>query len=59
MEDNKVNWYRQWKQRRFERQVFKAMLELGLAKAMADENRICVECNGNCEVCEKDCHDCD
>ena len=54
-----MNWYRQWKQRRFERQIYKALLQLGLAKALDEAIDKCQDCDGKCEVCEIDCMDCD
>lgn len=54
-----MKWLRQWQQRRTERQIVKALVALSIAQTRLEGNYLCVECNGHCDVCERDCQDCD
>ncbi len=54
-----MKWFTEWKRRRLERQLLRHLVAYSIAQTRMDENFYCAECDGRCEVCEKDCQDCD
>lgn len=50
-----MKWYREWQQRRLEQKIMKALI----AMSQAEENYRCIECDGTCEVCDKDSMNCE
>lgn len=56
---NVMGWIQDYRQRRLERKIWREVIEMAIEHINTKMAEACIECDGNCEVCEADCHDCD